>query len=755
MNCIKIIIKNKGIIMKIFKCFLLVLFSTPFLFSQWSWQNPLPQGNNLNKVFFVDSTFGWVAGNSGTIINTTNGGTDWSVQKSGTTINLTGIFFLNKDLGWAVGPQGYNGSIIPSVLLQTSDGGENWTEVNTELDPNTVSFNTVFFLNNLTGFIAGNKNIFKTTDGGKNWNTVEDAGSYVNLKSIYFSDNMNGWVVGSQGTILHTTDSGDSWNRQNSDTTSELNSIYFVDNQNGWISGYQGIILHTTNGGTNWNFQNSGGKYILSDIHFTDLNNGWIATNDNPANGMIVLHTTNGGTDWNQQTTETNENLNSLYFYDNKGWVVGDAGVIYKTTDDGNSWNTQTSGSTDDFLDVSFSDDSLGIAVGPADYANLTENSGNSWNKSLYNISLHKVMSNLTERQIVKAVSNAKLGLKKIHPFLSLSNGQQAGLYISISFSSEFHKKLSTYSLDSLSWQQRNINTAQNLWALSVVDTSNIWVAGDSGVVLYTSDFGNSWDKQNSGVTSTLWDAFFTDSLNGWIVGYNGTIINTTDGGQNWNTQQSGTQQKLWSVHFLDILNGWVVGDAGTILHTIDGGTNWTPVPSNTYNNLRSIDFSDEMNGWIVGQGGIILNTGNGGQTWNLYPSITTNDLLAVDFVDNNNGWAVGTGGTIIHFSGNATGIKINQTGNISTSFKLEQNYPNPFNPTTTINYNIPKTSYVTLKVYDILGNVVKTIVDKEQRAGSYNVQFAVGNRQLASGIYFYQLSAGSFIQSKKMILLK
>jgi len=91
-------------------------------------------------------------------------------------------------------------------------------------------------------------------------------------------------------------------------------------------------------------------------------------------------------------------------------------------------------------------------------------------------------------------------------------------------------------------------------------------------------------------------------------------------------------------------------------------------------------------------------------------------------------------------------------TGNISDYF-LEQNYPNPFNPVTSISYQVPGPSNVTLRVFDILGNEVFTLVNEIQIAGSYTVNFNAA--QLSSGIYIYQLVAGSFIQTKKMILLK
>ena len=90
-------------------------------------------------------------------------------------------------------------------------------------------------------------------------------------------------------------------------------------------------------------------------------------------------------------------------------------------------------------------------------------------------------------------------------------------------------------------------------------------------------------------------------------------------------------------------------------------------------------------------------------------------------------------------------------------NYKLEQNYPNPFNPSTRIQYQVSSISHVTLKVYNVLGNEIATLVNEEKPAGTYEVEFqsTVCGHQLASGIYFYNLTAGSFIQTKKMILLK
>jgi uncharacterized delta-60 repeat protein len=111
----------------------------------------------------------------------------------------------------------------------------------------------------------------------------------------------------------------------------------------------------------------------------------------------------------------------------------------------------------------------------------------------------------------------------------------------------------------------------------------------------------------------------------------------------------------------------------------------------------------------------------------------------------------------LARYLGLITGIEEENTGGIPNSYLLEQNYPNPFNPSTVISYRLPVTSNVTLKVYDILGNEIATLVNEEKPAGEYEVEFNTSSiKHLpSSGIYFYQLKAGSFIQTKKMILLK
>ena len=91
----------------------------------------------------------------------------------------------------------------------------------------------------------------------------------------------------------------------------------------------------------------------------------------------------------------------------------------------------------------------------------------------------------------------------------------------------------------------------------------------------------------------------------------------------------------------------------------------------------------------------------------------------------------------------------------LPTDFTLEQNYPNPFNPETTIRYKLQVPGYTALKVYDVLGNEVASLVNEYKQAGTYSIQLSTSSLQLSSGVYFYQLKSGSYTAAKKMIVLK
>jgi hypothetical protein len=107
----------------------------------------------------------------------------------------------------------------------------------------------------------------------------------------------------------------------------------------------------------------------------------------------------------------------------------------------------------------------------------------------------------------------------------------------------------------------------------------------------------------------------------------------------------------------------------------------------------------------------------------------------------------------VLYNADGPTSVEQQQNNLYPDEYVLEQNYPNPFNPSTTIQFSLPKSGDVTLKIFNLLGEEVKTLVEEYREAGKHSVQFNAS--QLASGIYFYRLQAGSFVETKKMILLR
>ncbi len=231
---------------------------------------------------------------------------------------------------------------------------------------------------------------------------------------------------------------------------------------------------------------------------------------------------------------------------------------------------------------------------------------------------------------------------------------------------------------------------------------------------------------------------------------------------QGWIEQTSGTIWPLTAVSFIDSDNGTAVGYEGTILRTTDGGTTWTSQTSVTKNHLEGVSFTDSNNGTVVGQYGTILRTTDGGTTWTSQSSGPTERLNAVSFIDSDNGTVVGQYGTILRTTnGGVSFVKEEEIEEIPTDYTLSQNYPNPFNPSTSIQYAVSSRQFVSLKVYDLLGREIATIVNEEKPAGNYEVSFDAAN--LTSGIYLYKIQSGdpssgsgqSYTDVKKMILLR
>lgn len=222
---------------------------------------------------------------------------------------------------------------------------------------------------------------------------------------------------------------------------------------------------------------------------------------------------------------------------------------------------------------------------------------------------------------------------------------------------------------------------------------------------------------------------------NAWASG-DGRYLMTTE-------ETNGRSVKLWDISNLDSIrmtsqylaspflahNTHIKGSYAYISYYTDG--------------LRIVDLSNPAN--IVEAGYYDTYPGTGGGfngAWGAFPFFASGKVLISD---------IETGLYVVFFNGAVTGNS--EQPELPGAFKLLQNYPNPFNPTTTITFDTPQSSFVNLTVYDLLGREISTLVNEEKQGGRHSVRFDASG--LGSGVYFYRLSAGGFVETRRMVAVK
>ncbi len=325
--------------------------------------------------------------------------------------------------------------------------------------------------------------------------------------------------------------------------------------------------------------------------------------------------------------------------------------------------------------------------------------------------------------------------------------------------------------------------------------------------VYKTTDGGETWTKQNAFSSSLYGPGFiyFFDANNGVVIGDpNLETYTTTNGGVNWNPVSmppaltdeytwiggcsiAGAGDRVWFASTKRILRStdrgrtWSVSlsvdayaaiafqDSNTGLcclypnsyrKTTDGGLTWNPLTNPVIDNIDAscIRYVPSTRSTYLVSGSILqgkrgfARTYNSGEDWTL---IDTSGLRTIAFSDINSGWgSPDSGNEVYKYVGVPLAVESRSTAPVS--YLLAQNYPNPFNPSTVIGYRVEGIGdrvWVTLKVYDILGREVATLVNERKAPGNYEVRFDASG--LSTGVYLYKLTAGQFVQTRKMVVVK
>ena len=280
-----------------------------------------------------------------------------------------------------------------------------------------------------------------------------------------------------------------------------------------------------------------------------------------------------------------------------------------------------------------------------------------------------------------------------------------------------------------VTWKPVELGTETNKTVLSLaVQGTNVYVGTNrydynGGGVFHSTDNGQTWPVNNNAGPFTSINKLVISGTNILAGTYEDGLFISTDSSKHWSSVNTGLTSK-------DI----------TALYS--------------YNNKFLVGISGEDQNFIIYYN--IFISDNKASTWLQYNMGLTSNIYIYDFVVAGDNILAGTsqGVWIRSINDTVTTTAVNESKIMNpTVFMLFQNYPNPFNPITIIKYDLPKAGRVTLKIYDVLGRKVATLINEEKPAGRYQVEF--NGSSFASGVYFYRIQAGNYSSVKKMILLK
>lgn len=591
-----------------------------------------------------------------------------------------------------------------------------------------------------------------------------------------------------------------SWTPLQSGTSASIYSIYFLNGNTGWFCGSGGVISKTTNGGTNWLSQTSNCPNSLFAIYFVDASTGWAAggyIDINTWGQVNIIKTTNGGVTWFAQKDEPSNYYypQALYFFDastgyascygNSGGDI--TGGLLKTTNGGTNWLMMPGSKPSRKTVFTNTNTAYSISKIWSDYNNIdtgmvykTSNGGLNWS-----VSMSKY--NYTFRDI---------------QFFN----QNTGILLTSPDSTGTNFRYFKTTDAGTTWSQISAGTVSHTRTF-FTNEMNGWAADNN--IYYTSNGGINWALNYSITGSFLNCITFYDSLNGWAGGYSGILlrtknIDTVQG--NYFPMRVGNVYKYFSWNFpypnigtyskgritrdtiaygykyyyckgmASIVDGWVRYDStsGLLLALSPGTGCWShtndkiidSLPANVYDMLNNCWYGSYQNrrcesifnttlfgyflasakifrhdGMVLGNVTYARNIGITSYGFGEPPPVSSYKDLVGGYIN-----GVMYGDTII------TNVMQLST-EVPSSHSLSQNYPNPFNQSTIFNVQCSMREHIIIKVYDLTGREIETLVDEVMNPGVYQLRF--NGEGLTSGIYFYRMTAGDFTETRKMVLLK
>ena len=327
------------------------------------------------------------------------------------------------------------------------------------------------------------------------------------------------------------------------------------------------------------------------------------------------------------------------------------------------------------------------------------------------------------------------------------------------------------FKYDDTSWTNyKSVNTGlpdDIIYSIAIDSSNNKWIGThEGGLAKFDDTNWTVYNTSNSGLPyNGVYSIAFDNAGNKWIGTGDGVAKFDNTNWTVYNTSNSGLPSNFISVIAIDGSGNKWIGTFSEGLVKFDD-INWTVYnSSNTgmpFDEILSLSTDGKGNIWIGTNQGLVKFNGTDWFLFNTSNSGLPGNYISEIAIDKNeNTWIATYGGLAVYKEGGVVAVEDKKGKPLLNDFLLYQNYPNPFNPSTSIQYQVSSNSQVSLKVYDVLGNEVATLVNEEKPSGSYEVEFNASH--LSSGIYFYQLKAvdpetssgQGFVETKKLILMK
>jgi len=719
--------------MKISKLLFVIIFLCTF--------SIVTSAQGFNDIYSKDGNIVIAAGNNGAVFYSNDGGATFGFYPQGTA-TLNSVHALNTRV-WIVGN---SGTVLISSNSGTSYSSSTYTANN---------LNGTYFIDDNTGWLVGNSGtIAKSTNGGTSWSAQTSPAAGVNLTDVKFTSASNGFACGDNGTVIYTVNGGSTWLQYSTSSAKNLNSID-VNGSTIIAAAADGVILKYN--GSSWSTIDY--KIVTkSDVRGVSMINS--TTFYTCGGGGFVNLTTDGGVTRTYQSNPMIAPLKRIFFFDaNKGWAVSSTvSAIMRTTNGGASWifpsNVNTSIS---FVQKQGITGSIGnpfclhpknkngifLLSGSALYRSLDR--GETWtllNGAVPGSSCHSFFINSVDTNLMIASKGA-------------GSGRVIG---STDYGTTWYDIINPINLTSygmpLEVDPNNPNT--------------VYLAPDNAPLRVSTNWGASWTILSGGEPGGIFRSpcdviiqfenpatiFIADGTTG---SGSGKFWKSTNSGLNWTliNTVSGSEIPMIANTSLDLnLLYHTTWSSGSFWKSSNMGSNFTDLSQ--AGSLWACDIAkDDPNSVVYDYYGLnaYIST-NGGTTFLPGINVGGSPAAGVCYYDKST-LLLQHGGGLFKMVMTST-LTGNQqiSSETPSNFNLSQNYPNPFNPTTVINYEVNRESFISIKVYDILGREVKSIINLNLAPGIYKTDFNA--TELSGGIYFYTMySDGTPLDTKKMVLVK